>query len=252
VAGAVAARLTTRPATTTTVQVGAPATTAATAAGAADGGASASVVVFDVPAVIEKVAPSIVTIDVSATARGPWGRTYQEEGAGTGFVLAADGLVATNAHVIEGAESIMVTLVDGTELAATVVGSSSAGDLAVLHVDRTDLVPLVIGSSSSLRVGTSVIAVGNALALEGGPTASLGIISAKGRTITTTSGTTYENLLQTDAAINSGDSGGPLLDSGGRVVGINTAGTTEAENIGFAIPMDDAAPVLASLAAAAA
>ena len=146
--------------------------------------------------------------------------------------------------------SITVVLADTTRVPATLVGASTTEDLALLHVDRTGLAPVRIGSSSDLRVGETVVAMGNALALAGGPTVSMGIVSALGRSLTV-SQTTYADLVQTDAAISAGNSGGPLLDHEGEVVGINSAAATSsaAENIGFAIAIDHALPVLRTLGA---
>jgi S1-C subfamily serine protease len=118
----------------------------------------------------------------------------------------------------------------------------------VLRIGRTGLTPARLGSSGHLRVGVMVVAIGNALALGASPTASLGIVSALDRSVTTANGTTYTGLIQTDAAINPGDSGGPLVNAAGQIVGINTAGVTSAENIGFAISIDVAKPVLTQLA----
>jgi S1-C subfamily serine protease len=162
-------------------------------------------------------------------------------------VLAADGIIATNAHVISGARAITVLLPDGSVLPATVVGTDAANDLAVVRIDRTGLMPMPLGKSADLRVGDLVIAVGNALALEGGPTASMGIVSALNRTVTTTDGRTVTHLIQTDAAINEGDSGGPLTNRSGQLIGINAIGATGAENIGFAIAIDEALAILERL-----
>ena len=117
----------------------------------------------------------------------------------------------------------------------------------MLKVSASGLVPVTYGRSADLNVGQWVIVVGNALALPGGPTASLGIVSALNRTITTSGGTTLTGLIQTDAGIEAGDSGGPLVDANGHVVGINTAGASGAPQIGFAIPIDEAIPILSSL-----
>jgi putative serine protease PepD len=202
----------------------------------------------DIPTIISDISESVVTIDVkSRVSFGP--RTIEQEAAGTGFVFSSNGLIATNAHVVEGASSISVQLPDGSSLVATLVGSDATHDLALIHIDRADLVPMPLGNSSDLQVGDLVIAVGNALALEGGPTASMGIVSALGRTVTTAEGDTLSHLIQTDAAINEGNSGGPLTDRAGDLVGINTIASTGAENIGFAIAIDDALPVLQALQA---
>lgn len=230
-AGAVTARLT---------QPIAPAQPSASPAPAASGRTG-------VPEVIALVRPSIVAIDVVATT-GVGRRTSTQKGAGTGIILTADGLLATNAHVVAGAQQISVTLSDGSSEDAALVGADAAKDLALLRISRAGLAPVTFGRSAALRVGDLVVAVGNALALAGGPTASLGIVSALGRNIETQS-VAYRNLIQTDAAINAGDSGGPLVDERGRVVGINTVASFAAENVGFAIAIDDAAAVFDTLRA---
>ncbi len=204
--------------------------------------------VADLPTTIATVSKSVLAIRVTAVLGTP-PRTYEVDGAGTGVVLSADGTIATNAHVISGTQHITVMLPDGTGVAATVVGVDNASDLAVLRVDRTDLVPIALGRSADLRIGDEVIAVGNALALEGSLTASSGIVSALHRSITTSQGRVASNLIQTDAAINEGDSGGALTNRKGQLVGINNAASGSGENIGFAIPIDDALPILLRLAA---
>ncbi len=201
----------------------------------------------DLPALIAKVEDSVATIDVTSTSYGYLGEPLTTRSAGTGFVIASTGLIATNAHVIEGADQITVRLGRDKPLTATVVGSDPSDDLGVIRVRRTGLVPLEFASSDQLRVGAIAIAIGNALALSGGPTASLGIISASGRNVTASNGTVYRDLVQTDAAINSGDSGGPLLGASGKVLGINTAVISGAQNIGFAISAVRAAPILKRL-----
>jgi serine protease Do len=220
------------------------------AAVVASGSASALAAGASTPDVIAAVQPSVVTIDVTSNASTRNGRTVAQSAAGTGFVIDANGLIATNAHVVAGATSVTVTLADGTEVAGTVVGTDATADLAVVKIDRTGLTPAAIGSSTALRVGDTVIAIGNALGLSGSPTATMGIVSALGRSITTDSGTSYQDLVQIDAPINPGDSGGPVVDAAGRVIGIASAGTTTAENIGFAIPIDAAMPILTALATA--
>ncbi len=206
---------------------------------------TAVVVLPNVPQIIANARPSIVLIEVEVPVQlGP--RTTISEATGTGFVFTADGLIVTNAHVVSGAQSIEVTLADGSSVAGTLAGMDLAADIALVQIDRTGLVPLTIGSSSNLKVGDFVVAIGNALALEGGPTASHGIVSALHRAVSVEN-QTLNNLIQTDAAINEGDSGGPLLDAAGAVVGINTIASTNAQNIGFCIPIDDALDVIARL-----
>ena len=202
----------------------------------------------DVPAVVEAVRPAVVTIDVSRTVFDDRGLPVFGRMAGTGFVIAEDGLIATNAHVVEGGGRVVVTLADGDVVDdASVVGTDPVHDLAVVDVHRNGLVPVEYGCSADLRVGDPVVAIGNALALGGAPTATTGIVAAVGREIST-SDRTYTGLIQTDLAMNEGQSGGPLVDAEGRVVGVNAAGLTGGSHVGFAIGIDDARPVLDRLA----
>lgn len=203
----------------------------------------------DVPSLVDAVAPSVVSIQTEAPGPFGAGRT----GAGTGIVLSADGEILTNAHVVDGAATIRVTITgEARSRDAELVGLDRANDLALLRVEgATGLVPAELGSTDDLRVGDEVIAIGNALALRGGPTVTRGIVSALDRSVETANGT-MTGLLQTDASISSGNSGGPLVDSRGRVIGINTAVATSGmgqavENIGFAIDVDRAVEVVAEL-----
>ncbi|MGD9704298.1 MAG: S1C family serine protease [Acidimicrobiia bacterium] len=192
----------------------------------------------DVSALVASVLPSVVSITVQMSG---------QRGAGTGFVIGASGEIATNAHVVADATSIDVTFSDGTDRKAEVVGVDRTDDLAVIRVDATGLAALPLGASADLRMGEPVVAIGNALDLTGGPTATEGIVSALDRTIDTNDGEHLTHLIQTDAAINPGNSGGPLLTLDGRVVGINSAGATDAQNIGFAIAIDTAKPIIDQL-----
>ena len=197
---------------------------------------------MDVQSILDQVQPSVVTIETSVTARGG-----VFEGAG-GVVLSADGLVMTNAHVISQSEDITVRTFDGATRTATLVGSEPANDLAVIRVEGADdLVPAELGSSSTLQVGEPVIAIGNALNLGGQPSVTTGIVSAVNRTIESQGGEPLSDLIQTDAAINPGNSGGPLVDSSGAVVGMNTAIIQDSQNIGFAISIDSAKPIIDEL-----
>lgn len=208
---------------------------------------------LDVAGVVAAVQQSVVSIETTVVTRqGPFGA--EGEGAGTGIVLD-DGYVLTNAHVVEGATDISVTVPgDDEPRAAELVAADSEADIAVLHVtDGDGMVAAPIGSSSDLQVGDQVVAVGNALALEGGMTVTQGIVSALDRSIDTDDGT-LSGLIQTDAAISSGNSGGPLVNAAGEVVGINTAvaasgGGVSAANIGFAISIDTARAVADALLA---
>ena len=197
---------------------------------------------MDVRAILERVEESVVTIETSVNARGG-----VFEGAGTGVVLSADGLIMTNAHVIAQSDGITVRAFDGAEYEATLVGSEPSNDLAVIKVDGADeMVPAELGSSEALLVGEPVIAIGNALNLGGQPSVTTGIVSATSRTIEGPDGQ-LSDLIQTDAAINQGNSGGPLVDSTGAVVGINTAIIQGSQNIGFAIAIDSARPIIEDL-----
>ncbi len=201
----------------------------------------ASVIVHngDIQAILRKVQPAVVRIDVN----GPDG-----QGTGTGFIVQSDGVIVTNAHVAADAFTIKVTLADARTATASVIGIDAAHDLAVVKVGLTHLPTVVLGDSDAVEVGDSVVAIGNALALEGTPTVTSGIVSALHRTISTENSTLHD-VIQTDAAINPGNSGGPLLDSSGRVIGINTAiaSPADANNIGFAIAISSAEPTLQKL-----
>jgi S1-C subfamily serine protease len=203
--------------------------------GSQDTGAEAKA---DVSALIAKALPGIVSINVDVNGG---------QAAGTGFIISTDGEIATNAHVVADATKIEVAFADGTTAPAKVLGVDRTDDLAVVKVDKTGLTALPLGNSSDLRIGEPVVAIGNALALTGGPTATEGIVSALDRTIDTSDGEHLTHLLQTDAAINPGNSGGPLLTLDGKVVGINSAGSQDAQNIGFAIAIDTAKPIIAQL-----
>jgi S1-C subfamily serine protease len=198
--------------------------------------------VMDVQAILDHVEESVVTIETSAPGQGDvFG------GAGTGVVLTADGLVLTNAHVIERSDGITVRTFDGATFDATLVGSEPDSDLAVIRMDDAHgLVPADLGSSEALLVGEPVIAIGNALNLGGQPSVTTGIVSAVNRSIDGSDGR-LSDLIQTDAAINPGNSGGPLVDSSGSVVGINTALIENSQNIGFAIAIDSARPTVERL-----
>jgi S1-C subfamily serine protease len=180
--------------------------------------------------VVEHLTPSVVSIRVATEVR----RGVSAEGAGSGFVVAPDGFVVTNHHVVENARGVTVVFTDGRELVARVVGVDPATDLALLRVAEGGLVPVEIGRSEALRVGQLVVAIGNPLGFQS--TVSAGVVSALGRNLRGRSGRLIENVIQTDVALNPGNSGGPLVDSGGRVVGVNTAMIPMAQGLCFAIP----------------
>jgi putative serine protease PepD len=169
--------------------------------------------------------------------------------AGTGFVISPDGVIVTNNHVVEGAREIQAVFSDGTTRDATVLGRNPPSDLAVVKVDASGLATIDLGDSDRVQVGDDVVAIGNALALQGGLTVTRGIISGLHREVGTNTGSALEDVLQTDAAINPGNSGGPLVDSHGRVIGINTAiaDPGSAQNVGFAIPISNAKAIIEQL-----
>ncbi|HVF11756.1 MAG TPA: trypsin-like peptidase domain-containing protein [Actinomycetota bacterium] len=199
--------------------------------------------------VVEKIRPSVVAISTQSLRQDSFFESVPSEGAGTGIILNTDGHVLTNAHVVEGATEIKVVLSDGREFDGKVIGRDTATDLAVLEIKADNLTPAPLGDSESLHVGDTVIAVGHALALPGGPTVTEGIVSALERSIREPNGAVLENLIQTDAAINPGNSGGALLDGQGRVIGINTAVAGAAQNIGFAIAITPARAIVNQLIA---
>jgi S1-C subfamily serine protease len=205
---------------------------------------------LDVAGVMDALERSVVSIETALVRRrGPF--LSEGAGAGTGVVLDADGHVLTNAHVLEGAREITVTVPGhGVPREARLVAVDERADLAVIRVaDPDGMVPAAFGRGSDVRVGDEVVAIGNALALEGGMTVTRGIVSALDREIETSSGT-LSGLIQTDAAISSGNSGGPLVNAAGQVVGVNTAvaassGAVAATNVGFAISVDTATSFVA-------
>jgi S1-C subfamily serine protease len=205
-----------------------------------------------VVAVAAKVRSAVVTISsTTGNQIGLFG--VPTGGIGSGFIIDSNGLILTNAHVVEGATSLTVALEDGRELDARVVATDGALDLAIVKVAATGLPTVEIGSSADLQVGQLVVAIGSPLGAFTDSVTS-GILSATGRTITVTDAVsrqrkTIDHLLQTDAAINEGNSGGPLLDANARVIGINTAEAASANGIGFAIPIDEAAAIIASVRA---
>jgi serine protease Do len=187
-----------------------------------------------------KADPAVATVKARVERQQPGGRRRTvAEGLGTAFVYDPEGFLLTNNHVIEGATDILVSFVDGRDIKATVVGRDKHTDIAVLKVDEKGLPSLPLGDSDVIEVGDWVVAIGNPFGLS--HTVSAGILSAKGRTRDDVKGldpSGYFNFLQTDASINPGNSGGPLLSLRGEVVGINAAVRANANNIGFAIPIN--------------
>ena len=185
---------------------------------------------------VEKVTESIVSVSSTRLERRFYG-VVPLEGQGSGIILDQKGLIITNNHVIDGANQVHVGLKDGRNFTGEVVGSDEATDVAVIRLDAKDLPAADLGDSETLKVGQFVLAVGNALGLPGGPTVSLGVLSAKGRPLPGTD-FIFEGLLQTDAAVNPGNSGGPLADLSGKIIGITTMMIPYAQGMGFAIPIN--------------
>ena len=211
---------------------------------------------LDIRGVLAKAQPAVVSIQTEAFVQTDqfFGRVQRVQGAGTGMVLSADGEVLTNNHVIDGAQEIRVTF-DGERepRPADLVGADPANDVAIIKIrDARGLPTVTLGSSDALRVGDDVVAIGNALALVGGLTVTRGIVSALDRSVGDTT-ERLDNLIQTDTAINSGNSGGPLVNAAGEVIGVNTIvirgseSGAPVENIGFALAIDAVKAILPGL-----
>ena len=247
----------------------AAATTAATTAARADAPSGPCTVCPDFASLADKVVPAVISVyttDVVSQREmrqyhrnmdpfefffgpqfGPGQQEPQERrGAGSGFFISADGLALTNNHVVAGADKIKVQLADNTELPATIVGRDPATDIALIKVEgKGTFHALPLGDSHALKVGAWVMAVGNPLNMD--HTVTVGVVSAKGRTLGLLPETSFENYIQTDAAINLGNSGGPLVNLAGEVVGINSAINAAGQNLGFAVPINTAKMILPQL-----
>lgn len=182
--------------------------------------------------VAERVSPAVVRISTTQIVSDLF-FSYETSGLGSGYLISSDGEIVTNNHVVSDAKKITVTLSDGSEYDATIIGTDPSSDIALIKIDGKDLPYLSFGDSSTLKVGQSVIAIGNPYGLD--HTVTTGVISALERSLTFDDGTTLVGVIQTDAAINPGNSGGPLLTLTGDVIGMNTAIQQSAQGIGFAI-----------------
>ena len=210
--------------------------------------------------VAEKVLPSVVCVQNYQRTQNNYSYFFgdsdssqgeeQDAAEGSGIIASADGYIITNAHVVDGADSLKVVLYDGSTYEAQLIGSDSVTDLAVIKIDAANLVPATFGSSDDLRVADQVIAIGNPGGMQFSSSVTVGYVSALNRTVTTEAGYTMQ-CIQTDAAINPGNSGGALVNTYGQVVGITSSKFVSSgyENLGFAIPINTAQPIVSDLQA---
>jgi serine protease Do len=197
--------------------------------------------------VVALVKPSVVAINTEYVAYDIFNQEYEEQGAGSGWIIDEDGLIVTNNHVVEGADSVSVTLVDSRTFPAQTIRTDWLSDLAIIKVDAHDLPAAKVGDSDTLRVGDWVVAIGNSLGL--GISATKGIVSAQDISLSVSEGQTLDDLIQTDAAINPGNSGGPLVNMAGEVIGITSIKIAQVgvEGMGYAISSNTATPIIEEL-----
>jgi S1-C subfamily serine protease len=198
-----------------------------------------------VTGVVGSAAESVVHIEVQKKIRDRQNKQIVQPATGSGFVISSDGFIITNNHVIENATSIKVSFIDGRRVNAEIKGADSSTDIAVIKIDETGLKALLLDDSSKLQAGQIAIAIGNPMGLQ--YTVTTGVVSALGRTLRANNGRLIDDIIQTDAALNPGNSGGPLLNSQGKVIGVNTAVISSAQGLCFAISSNLAAQMAGQL-----
>ena len=197
--------------------------------------------------VVALVKPSVVAINTEYVTYDIFNRPSTQLGAGSGWIIDEDGFIVTNNHVVEGAESVTITLADGRTFPAVTIRTDYLSDLAIIKINADNLTAVKVGNSAALRVGDWVIAIGNSLGL--GISATKGIVSAQGISLPVSEGQTLDDLVQTDAAINPGNSGGPLVNMAGEVIGITSVKVAQVgvEGMGYAISSNTATPIIQQL-----
>lgn len=195
--------------------------------------------------VVDRVGPAVGLVQIRKRVRDRHGREHEASGSGSGFVFTPDGYLLTNRHVVHGARAIRVTLPDGHEFDADLIGEDAETDLAIIRVGASGLATVTLGQSGHLRVGQIAVAIGNPLGFQN--TVTTGVISALGRSLRADSGRLMDDIIQTDAALNPGNSGGPLVNSAGEAIGVNTAIIPGAQALCFAVGIDTARWVIGQL-----